>query len=87
MVQIFIEQSEVQETRILQVLFHLSICRVQRYAVRTPRVREPLEWNTINRGGCGKSNQHTSAERGLDRATGNEEYVVVSYGNIVRLAT
>jgi|SRR5580658_89409 hypothetical protein len=59
----------------------------QARAVRTARASEPLEWNTINRGTCGNGNQCTSTERGLDRTTGNEEYVLVSYGNILSLAT
>ena len=41
----------------------------------------------IYRGASNRGNQCTSVQRGLDRTTGDEEYVLVPDGNIVSLAT
>ena len=41
----------------------------------------------IYRGGSNSGNQCASVQRGLDRTTGNEEYVLVPDGNILSLAT
>jgi len=48
---------------------------------------ERLEGNTVYRDSCSSGQQCTSIHRGLDRTTGNEEYVIVPEGNILALAT
>jgi hypothetical protein len=48
---------------------------------------ERLEGNTVYRDCCSSGKQCTSIHRGLDRTTGNEQYVVVPDGNIMSLAT
>jgi hypothetical protein len=55
--------------------------------VRTSRHRERLKRNMVYRRASNRGNQCTSVQRGLDRTTGDEEYVLVPDGNIVSLAT
>ena len=41
----------------------------------------------IDRGGANRGHQGTGVQGGFDSAAGNEEYVLVVYGNISNLAT
>ena len=49
--------------------------------------RERLKRNMIYRGGPNRGNQCTRVQRGLNSTAGNEEYVLVPNGNVLRLAT